>query len=236
MGLKQNTDTLLKKTERDIHGLGIRLYGWIGTSGFNYDLTGMYQFGTDNKQTQDAYSYTSEVGYTVKSCNWKPRFSLFLGYASGDKDPNDKINNRFERYYGFARPWSSDDYVIMENIITPKFKIEFQAKIFDMNFKFDGGYSFYWLASKTDRFNNLLAGNSNNRDSKGLSGDALGHGLDFRTRFNPVSFIAANIGYTHYTNGEFVKNRQFAKNNVSAESTDFVYLELTLNVFDLIKQ
>lgn len=236
MGLKQNAADQNNNRERDIHGLGLRLYGWIGSSGINYDLTGMYQFGTDNQQNQRAYSYTTEIGYTIKSIKLLPRFSLFFGYVSGDKDPNDKINNRFERFYGFARPWSSDDYVIMENIVTPKVKIEFQAKLFDLNFKFDGGYSFYWLASKTDRFNNLLAGNSINRDRTGQSGDELGHGLDFRTRFNPLSFISTNIGYTHFTNGEFVRNRQLAANNASSESTDFVYIELSLNIFDLIKQ
>jgi hypothetical protein len=234
MGLKQSATDNTNNRARNIHGVGLRLYGWVKDSGVNYDVNAMYQFGEDNQQQQQAYAVMSEVGYTILSSKLKPRFSAFLGYVSGDKNSNDNKNNRFERYFGFARPWSADDYIVMENIITPKLKVEFQTKIKEMTVRFDGGYSFYWLASKTDRFNNLLNG-SNNRDVTGNSGNALGHGLDFRTRFSPTPYIDANIGYSHFTNGEFVQNSQFAANGETANSSDFVYIELSFNVFDLVK-
>jgi hypothetical protein len=234
MGLKQSATDNTSNRARNIHGVGLRLYGWVNESGFHYDVSGMYQFGEDNQQKQQAYAVTSELGYTILSSKLKPRFSAFFGYVSGDKNPNDNISNRFERYFGFARPWSADDYVVMENIVTPKLKIEFQTKIKEMTVRFDGGYSFYWLASKTDRFNNLLNG-SGNRDQTGNSGNFMGHGLDFRTRFNPTPYIETNIGYAHFTNGAFVQNRQIAANNEAANSSDFVYLELSFNVFDLVK-
>lgn len=234
LGLKQTSSPENNTTARDIHGTGLRLYGYIMDTGFNFDLTGMYQFGHDNQLSHSAYAVTSEIGYTVNTMPTKPRFSTFFGYASGDKDPNDTKNNRFERYFGFSRPWSSEDYVVMENIVASKLKIEFQTQLKDIIFKFDGGYSFYWLASKTDRFTNFLSGSSSNRDATGTSGSFLGHGLDFRTRFTPVRYIAANIGYTHYTFGDFVENRQRAANGENANSSDFVYIELSLNFLDLL--
>lgn len=236
MGLKQNAANGNNNREREIHGFGLRLYGWVKRSGFNYDLTGMYQLGRDNAQDHRAYSITSEIGYTVTASKLKPRFSAFFGYVSGDKDPNDNVSNRFERFFGFARPWSSDDYVVMENIITPKVKMEFQVKFNEVILKFDGGYSFYWLASDTDRFANFLSGNANNRDLMGNSGKFLGHGLDFRTRFNPTPYFSVNMGYAHFTTGEFIENRQLTANGESANSSDFVYLELSLNILDLLKQ
>ncbi|MEA1785330.1 alginate export family protein [Arenibacter sp. GZD96] len=235
LGLKQNATIENNNRIREIHGFGLRLYGWIHTSGFNYDLTGMYQIGKDNGQDHRAYAFTSEIGYTVKSTPLKPRVSAFFGYVSGDKNPNDNRNNRFERYFGFARPWSSDDYVVMENIVTPKLKVEFQSRIKGLLFKFDGGYSFYWLASNTDRFANLLGGTTLNRDSSGNSGKFLGHGLDFRTRFAPTPFLDVNMGYTHYRFGDFIQNRQFAANGENASVSNFLYVELSVNFLDYFR-
>lgn len=234
LGLKQTAKPENSNIERNIHGTGLRLYGYITNSGVNFDFTGMYQFGKDNQLDHSAYAITSEIGYTMKLFQTKPRISAFFGYASGDKNPNDTKSNRFERYFGFARPWSAEDYIVMENIVVPKLKVEFQTRLKDILFRLDGGYSFYWLASETDRFNNLLSGGVNNRDQTGNSGKFLGHDLDFRTRFNPVSFIAANVGYTHFTFGDFVENRQFVANGENAKNSDFLYIELSLNIVDLL--
>jgi hypothetical protein len=233
-GLRQDSNPENQEGERTIHGTGLRLYGFIKQSGFNYDLTGIVQFGKDAGLPHKAYAITSEIGYTVNENQNKPRLSAFFGYASGDKNPNDSENNRFERYFGFSRPWSSDDYVIMENIVTSKLKVELQAKFQDIVFSFDGGYSLYWLASATDRFNNGLGGSLFNRDESGTSGSFLGHGLDVRARFSPTPYLSANIGYTHFTVGNFVENRQTAANGESAGSSDFAYVELSINILDLL--
>jgi hypothetical protein len=232
MALTQKADKSNSNRSRNIHGLGLRLFGWIKETGVNYEFTGMYQIGEDNNQKQRAYMFTSEVGYTIQSLKSKPRFSAFYGQVSGDKNPNDNVNNRFERYFGFARPWSSDDYVVPENITTTKAKVEFDLF---KKIKIDGGYSFFWVESKTDRFSNLLAGNSFNRDADGLSGNFIGHGLDFRARFKPTPYIDANIGYTHFRMGEFVQNRQIAANGLASKNSNFTYIELTFNVFDMMK-
>ena len=231
LGLKQRPASENNNQERLIHSPGIRFYGWFSDKHINYDISYTQQFGKDNGLTHQAYAVTAEVGYKFQELKSKPRVSIFYGHVSGDKDPNDNVNNRFERFFGFARPWSSDDYVIPENIVTPKLKLEFEPI---KGVEFDGGYSFYWLASATDRFNNLLAG-ANNRDVTGNSGTFLGHGLDARVRFNTVKFIYANIGYTHYTNGEFVKNRQEIALGENTSSSDFFYLELTFNAFDVLR-
>jgi len=230
LALRQEPSEANGERYRQIHSPGLRFYGYIYNTGFNYDVTGTYQFGLERDQTQRAYAVTTEFGYTVTQSPWKPRVSLFFGYVTGDRDPDDNVNNRFERFFGFARPWSSDDYIIPENVITPKLKVEFEPT---KGIKMDGGYSFYWLASGTDRFNNLLAGNSFNRDQSGNSGTFLGHGLDARIRFKPVKFIDANIGYTYYSIGEFVQNRQFASNGEYADFSNFAYVELSFNVLDM---
>jgi len=233
LALKQNAEIANGNRFREIHATGLRCYGWVDDTGFNYDVTSVYQFGKERNQVHNAFSFTSEVGYQLKKHKWKPRLSLFFGYVSGDKNPNDNENNRFERFFGFARPWSSDDYVVMENIVTPKVKLELEPF---KGVKVDGGYSFYWLASEKDRFNNLLAGSSFNRDATGKSGNNLGHGLDTRVRFKITPFIDANVGYTHFVMGDFVRNAQLKANGESASTSNFTYIELSFNVFDVFKK
>ena len=234
MSLRQQADVTNQHVRRDIHSVGARCYAWIGRTGINYDVSGVYQFGRDNGSMQRAYAYTAEVGYSVTTGRRRPRLSASFGYASGDRDPNDGVSNRFDRYFGFGRPWSPDDYVIMENIAAPKLKIEFQQQVGAVTCKIDGGYSGYWLASRTDRFHNLLGGLPQNRDKTGGSGKFMGYGADMRIQFAPLPFINATVGYSHFFNGEFVKTRQLDALGDAAPQSDFAYIELSLNVAELI--
>ncbi|GAL85449.1 hypothetical protein MYP_2678 [Sporocytophaga myxococcoides] len=233
--LRQKPNSQDTIRDRRIYNIGTRVYGWL-TKEINYDVTYNQQLGTDNNKKQRAYAITAEIGYKFQY-GWKPRFSLFYGYASGDRNPNDDVNNRFERFYGFARPWSADDYIVMENIIAPKARVEFEP---GKKLKVDFSYSFYWLASRTDRFNNLFNVPTNpdapNRDKTGQSGVYLGHGPDGRIRFEVLKFIKTAIGYSHYFNGTFVKNRQEVAYNNSTLGSNFFYIETMVNFFDIFKK
>lgn len=225
---------------RDIHSPALRAYGFIPGTGFNWDMDAIYQFGrsanrrTGRSEEHEAFGFTFEAGYTFDH-SWKPRISAQYGYASGDKDPNDTRNNRFERFFGFARPWSADDYLVMENVSAPKLRLEFQPH---KKVSIDTGFGLYWLPSDKDRFNNLFSvseANDFNRDSSGKSGDYLGNSFDIRVRYQPFAHVGTNVGYSHFTTGDFVRNRMAASNgNIPGafeKDTDFFYLELTLNAF-----
>ncbi|MES2625089.1 MAG: alginate export family protein [Pseudomonadota bacterium] len=223
--LRQHGSAANSNRERNIKAPGLRVYGRTGTTGvINYDVTYMNQFGHDGSEDQKAEALTAEVGYAWQQHPWRPRLSAFYGYASGDRTPLDDDNNRFERFFGFARPWSSDDYVIFENIHAPKLKIEFQPKT---GWRVDAGYSAFWLASDQDRFSNLLAGTSANRDRNGRSGNFVGQGIDLRVRHNVTPQLLANVGYTHFATGDFVRNRQQAATGMSSSDSDFFYIEFT---------
>ena len=85
----------------------------------------------------------------------------------------------------------------------------------------DFGYSVYWLASDTDRWNNAGL-----RDPTGRSGSFLGHEADVRVRYKIIPRIEANVGYAYFTPGEFTR-----KNGKSYDS-DFFYIELSFNAFE----
>lgn len=231
MGLRQFASDANGGIDRTILAPGIRFSGWVFHDAINYDLSYTHQVGTDNKQKKNAYMVTAEVGYTIKDNKWKPRISLFYGQVSGDKNSEDDENNRFERFYGFGRPWSADDYIIPENVKTARVKFEMEPV---EGIKVDGGYAFFWLESNTDRFNNLLAGTSDNRDKTGASGDFIGHGPEARLTFKPIDFIDMVAGYSHFITGEFVQNRQTEANGEYAPFSNFVYLETTINFMDIV--
>ena len=247
MGQKQTADpngfTATNRLDRQIHMPGFRVYGKAGDI-LDFDVSYNHQLGFSGPNRVDANGYTIEVGRNFDYA-WKPRLGLFYGYASGDKDPNDGVDNRFDRFFGFARPWSADHYVIYENLKAPKVRFEFSPT---QKLGFELGYGAYWLASKTDRMFDILDGNISNtvkdpgfnRDRTGQSGDFGGHAFEGRIRYQPTPRINTILGYTHFTAGEFVKNR-IAANSCDAihkhpcvdqrsGDTDFLYFEVLISL------
>jgi hypothetical protein len=203
--------------DRTVHSPGLRAYGTVGKTGFDFDFSIIRQFGHSGTQNVDAWGGNAEIGYRFK-LPWKPRLSAFYGYASGDKDPTDNTDNRFERFYGFGRPWSANDYIVFENIKAPKLRLELTPSD---KLRVDLGYSWYHLASATDRFN----GANNARDRTGRSGSDVGHEFDIRARWQITKKLEAIIGYAYFTPGDFTRNA------VRPGDTNFAYLEFNLALF-----
>ncbi len=240
MGQKQTADpygfTATNRLDREIHMPSLRGYGRIGNL-LDYDLNFSYQFGTNGTQVHDAYGYTAEVGRTFNYA-WKPRLSGFYGYATGDRNPNDNVNNRFDRFFGFARPWSSDHYVIYENIKSPRVRFDLQPT---QRLGLEASYVGFWLASSTDRLFDSFDGNISvtkdpgfNRDRTGRSGDYVGSALELRLRYQFTSRVNTVVGYSHFTAGDFVKNVIKAHPDDIAQrsgNTDFFYVEVLISAF-----
>jgi len=203
--------------ERMVHNPGLRGYGVIAGTGFDYDASFNYQFGQNGPRKVRAWAATAELGYSFK-LPWKPRLSLFYGHATGDHDPNDGTDNRFERFFGFARPWSANDYIVYENIRGPKLRLECTPS---KNVRFDLGYSWYWLDSASDRF----ATANNATDRTGSTSGYVGHEFDIRTRFTLGEKTELILGYAHFTAGGFIES------TVRRDDTDFGYIEFSRRFF-----
>jgi hypothetical protein len=240
MGQKQTADpngwTATNRLDREIHMPGVRGYGKVGNL-LDYDLSFNYQFGYNGIQQQNAYGFTTEVGRNFDYA-WKPRLSAFYGYATGDRNPNDNENNRFDRFFGFARPWSADHYVIYENIKSPKIRFDLQPT---QKFGIEAGYTWFWLASSTDRLFDSFDGNISvvkdpgfNRNKNGTWGDQVGGAFEGRLRYQPWPRVNTVLGYTHFTAGDFVKNAIAAQpTHIDQRSgnTDFLYFEVLISAF-----
>jgi hypothetical protein len=242
----QNGDSAAPNTRinREIHTAGLRAYGVVGKTGWDYDASYVKQWGKQDrlngvgtfiaKLDHDAHSYNAEIGYTLMHL-WKPRLSAFYGFASGDKNPNDSKNNRFEPLFGFARPWSNNDYVRMENIIAPKIRLEFEPQLSWLpGLKIDTGYNWYRLDRASDRWNGTGLW-----DNNGESGKDLGEEVDIRVRFPINQYIAANLGYAHFWAGDFTKsttrNGSVGGTNIAdserRDHSNFFYTEISISAF-----
>lgn len=203
--------------ERLVHSPGLRVYGVIPGSGWDFDGSLIYQTGKSGARDLEAWAGNVEIGHTFAH-PWKPRLSAFYGYASGDRDPGDAEDNRFERFFGFGRPWSANDYIVFENISTPKVRLEFSPT---QRLRFDLGWSWYWLADGRDRF----AGAGNARDASGKSGSFIGQEFDLRARCQLGKKVEAVLGYAYFQPGSFTSS------TVRPGDTDFAYLEISISAF-----
>lgn len=234
------------KIDREIHTAGIRAYGVVGKSGWDYDVSYAKQWGDQDRLSNagafiaeldhDAYAYNAEIGYSFNH-PWKPRLSAFYGVASGDKNPTDGKNNRFERLFGFARPWSNNDYFQMENLVAPKVRVEFDPKVSWLEgLKVDAGYSWYRLDQERDRWNGAGL-----RDNTGRSGKDVGEEVDIRVRFPINKYIAANLGYAHFWAGDFTKETTARAGAPTGgtnqadpgrrDNSNFFYTEISVSAF-----
>ena len=217
------------KIDREIHTAGLRAYGQIPKTQWDFDASYLQQWGHQEKTPggdvldHDAHAYNAEIGYSFKH-PWKPRFSAFYGVATGDKADNDTKNQRFERLFGFARPWSNDDYMEMANIRTPKVRVEFEPNVsFLDNVKVDTGFSWYHLDSAKDGWSpGKLA-----RDN-GTFGKDLGKEYDLRVRFPINQYASLNLGYAYFWAGDFIKGRTRAIEANRDANSQFFYTELTV--------
>lgn len=201
--------------DREIHTMGFRGFGLIGNTGFDYDFDTAFQFGKDGDLIQRAFASAGELGYTFNH-KWKPRLSSWTVYASGDRDPNDGSNNRFDSMFGDGHGFSNSDLFSWRNLISTKLRYE-MVPLKDL--KFDTAYGGYWLASDSDAW--VVPGR---RDRTGRSGDFVGTEWDARVRYQIDPRADVELGYSHLFPGDFVKNAG------QADGSDFLYLAMTVRL------
>lgn len=203
--------------DREIHTLGLRSFGLIGDSGFDYETDFAFQFGKDGDLKHRAFGCTGEVGYTFQHA-WKPRLSSWTVYASGDRNPNDGTNDRFDNLFGAgsSHTLSMTDLIVFRNLVSTKIRLEMAPL---KNLLFDTSYGGYWLASDSDAW--IVAGR---RDPTGRSGDCIGTEWDARIRYKLDPRAELEVGYAHLFPGQFVKNTG------PADGLDFLYVSMTVRL------
>jgi hypothetical protein len=102
----------------------------------------------------------------------------------------------------------------------------------------DLGYSWYWLASGTDRYFRANGGLSTSRDYREKYGKHIGNEADIRARYTPTKSTEITVGYSFFKAGSYT-NGNIWSSNIGATSraqngsgdSNFAYVEISQKFF-----
>ncbi|MGY6276169.1 alginate export family protein [Methylomonas sp. MgM2] len=221
-------DTLDRPTRnRRYFTPGMRFFLKPKVSQYDFQLETIGQLGTiqaSNTNTteldQEAWYVHLDVGYTF-DVPWKPRLALEYDYASGDENPNDDKNQRFDTLYGARRfefgPTGIYGAFARSNINTPGLAVKFAPR---SDLTFNANYRAFWLAADKDAWVT-----ANLRDPTGNTADHIGEQLEMSARWNFNSSLNFETGWAHLFKGAFAKEAPGAP---PPEDVDYFYVESML--------
>jgi hypothetical protein len=216
--------------DRDLYTPGFRLYAKPAAQTWDFEAEAAYQWGTSRASTaasdrrdlqHRAGFFHGEIGYTLQA-KTSPRLELSYDFASGDHDPTDNENNRFDTLFGARRgdfnPTGIYGSFARGNISTPGFRLELKPSKAVAAMM---GYRAVWLASRRDQFTTARL-----QDSTGNSGSFIGNQLEAQVQYNLLpGNIALEFGGAYLMHGEFLDH---APNAPREGDTTYLYAAATL--------
>lgn len=208
---------------------GFRLFRKSAPGRIDYTFETAIQFGESRLLTSAgrsldhfAHFHHLTLGYTFDA-PWSPRVAFQYDYASGDENPNDGSNERFDTLFGARRfewgPTGIYGPFARGNLSTPGIRVQVKPHERVTSFV---AYRGYWLASDQDFW--ITSGL---RDASGSTDKFIGSQLEFRVR---IKLIPGNVmlesGYAHLFAGDFIDD---APNSSRQGDSDYVYTQLTLS-------
>ncbi len=174
--------------DRRIHSTGLRLRKPATSGEFDFELESLLQFGDSRASSSAAdsadldhrafFQYAA-VGYSFPN---SLRAVLEIDYASGDEDPFDLENGRFDSLFGVGtfefgvvgmyQPFSRS------NIVTPGIRLVANPRP-DLNVMVS--WRHFWLEEARD-----VWGKTRLRDATGQTDSYLGQHLEFRMRWDVI--------------------------------------------------
>lgn len=152
-----------------------------------------------------------------------PRVALEYDYASGDEDPNDSKNQRFDTLFGARRfdfgPTGIYGAFARTNLNSPGVRIT-ATPTADVLLGLD--HRAHWLASYTDSW--VPAGL---RDRSGRTSNYIGQQLELSARWDINSSLNLEASWTRLFKGEFAKT---APNAPDGQDVDYVYVQSMLRL------
>lgn len=150
----------------------------------------------------------AHLGYTFDVA-WTPRIRLAFDWASGDDDPNDTDNNRFDGFYGAQLEFGrTSTYLAFRraNIISPELSVEVRPT---QDLRWILAWRPAWLDSRRDAWVDARL-----RDPTGSSGSLVGNQLSLRMKWDIVpQSISMQGGLVYLIRGEFAHDVPGARDN-----------------------
>lgn len=233
--LDENDTRLNPTRNRRYFTPGLRVFIKPSKAKFDFQLETIGQFGTvrattnatDTKNlTHTAWYQHFDAGYTF-DIPWQPRLAVEYDYASGDKNPNDNKDQRFDTLYGARRfdfgPTGIYGAFARSNMNSPGYRLSFSPL---QNVQTTLSHRFFWLAQRTDAWTT-----ANLQDKTGSSGNFVGQQLDLSTRWDVNSSLNFETGWTHLFKGQFARSALAgtkATPTPDAQDIDYFYIQTLL--------
>lgn len=209
---------------------GLRWYRRPATGQFDFEGELILQTGSSRSSsvTTDsldhfAYFGHAAVGYSF-DLRWQPRLLAQYDYASGDNDPFDGNNQRFDTLFGARRfelgPTSIWGAFARSNLNSPGCRLQIKPAR-----GLEGllAYRAFWLAEKRDAWIG-----ADLQDVTGRSGSFLGHQIEIRARWQAIpKHLTVEAGWAHLFKGRFARRAPGAPRNQS--DANYFYTQTTLN-------
>ena len=202
---EEDVARVLSTRNRDLYTPGLRLYRKPKKNQFDYQVESIFQFGESRSSTISttdldhfAYFLHAEIGYSF-AASWSPRLVLQYDYASGDDDPNDADNNRFDTLYGARRfdfgPTGIYGPFARANLSTPGVRLQIKPAVNVTSFLALRGY---WVASDNDAWTTARITNAT-----GQSDNYIGTQIEARVRWEVLpKNIRIEAGAAHLFAGD----------------------------------
>lgn len=220
-----NTDS----RRRHFQTPGLRIFKPNAVGQMDYEIESIWQFGNlakapGSSQTLDHFAHFQhvEVGYTF-DIPWTPRFLVQYDYASGDRNPNDNKDERFDTLFGGVNfelnPAGIWGPFRRSNINSPGYRLHLTPS---KNFSFFVAHRFFWLAQAKDQWVGTGL-----QDRSGKAGKFLGQHFEARTHWIATENVVFETGLAYLLKGSFIENLQQPGKPNNKNSTYF-YVSTTL--------
>jgi hypothetical protein len=207
---------------------GLRLHRAPRPGAFDGQLEAAVQLGHSRASAspRDTSDLAHLAGFLHASAGYqlvgalRPRLSALIDYASGDGDPADGTNGRFDSLFGARRfefgPTSLFGALNRSNLVSPGLRAEFvPLRGVDTLV----GWRAAWLASERDGWSPGAL-----RDATGASGTYLGQQLEGRVRWHALpQNLSLDVGGALFLRGEFAREAPGGRGNSSV----YLYAQVT---------
>jgi hypothetical protein len=208
---------------------GARILRPAKVGAWDFEVEGAYQFGTSRRRAgaaeltldHEAHLLVAGGGYTFE-LPWKPRVGLRYQEATGDRDPTDRENQRFDVLFGARRfefgPTGIYGMIARSNLRSPDYHLNLRphARVECLL-----AHRMVWLESSRDAWVS-----ANVRDPRGNSGSFVGHQLESRLRWDLLpGNVRLDTGVAWFLPGEFLNH---APNATRQGDTVYTYFEVSL--------
>jgi hypothetical protein len=195
LGLEEDDRPSAPTRNRDLVTAGARLSRSPARARWDFELETAFQTGESRRSTARADTrdldhqawFAHAHAARTFDARGAPRLVLQYDYASGDDDPSDGRNGRFDTLFGARRfefgPTGIFGLLARSNIASPGVRLELAPKT---GRSLVVGYRAAWLASRRDALTT-----NGVQDPTGASGSFVGHLLEAQVR---VSLLPGNLG------------------------------------------